>query len=129
MMLAMGLWWLACTTAPVAEPTTDKEYLTEPQRKKLVDFTQALCATRWCAGDYEFLFLGVSCDKSTWTCKLGAIGWPDVNPKQRKDLQCEVGAVLNVKQLLLKRKTTEMWNEALDNCLGAFKVPDMPAEK
>lgn len=52
-----------------------------------------------------------------------------MNPKQRKDLQCEVGAVLNVKQLLLKRKTTEMWNEALDNCLGAFKVPDMPAEK
>jgi hypothetical protein len=126
----IALWLAACGAVEAPQGSGaqagEDEFLTERQRAKALEFTQVLCPSRWCVGAREFTFLGVSCRKSTWSCVVGVIGWEDAEPSKRRDLSCTVGGVTGPDQILLRRKTTELWNQAIDDCLADFAVHPAP---
>lgn len=123
------MFLFACAEAeppPISAPAGDPDFLTDKQRKRVVELTQAACAERWCAREYEFQFLGVSCTKATWSCRVGIVGWRDDDKARKKDVQCTVSGVTGHDQILQRKKTSELWNEGIDHCLTDFTVPGPP---
>jgi hypothetical protein len=85
--------------APVTQ-TSAVEFLTAAQQKEALRKVDIICGDTFCAGDYNYRFLQIACNKKLQACRVYFKMWDRSKPRVQKSLYCDIRRIASYNDIV-----------------------------